>query len=375
MRRVLAVGLVVISSSFVATPLASAAGDGQPPALTDLRLGMASVSVAGIQTSPVEVVLDLNDPDGVQSGGQLVNGEDPEYTPDVEFTRSSDGAVFDVANFQLVAGSVTNGTWAASWPAAASQNGTWTATDVHVEDRAGNRGAIDPRTQGITRMLTINGREAPVLTFNISAPSVLHRGSVARMYGTLRASDGTAFNGEVVHAGVDTGCAESFGEFPVMVSTTGTWSFVVAHPENDVGALMCTFYLLPGDADPFHAVGMNAVIQRRVVTFHRQVQYTFLSVVPSATSARAGTSVAVNGSLWPAAAASQGRVILQREVGTAWRFVASAHVRASGRFTVDIASLPRGRITYRVIKASDVCSNGSCTFLGTVSRTFTITGI
>jgi len=374
MRVRLAVFATVASGvavALVAVPAAAAGG----PTVNGVRFSQAQVSVGGLSYDYVQVAVDLSDPDGVTSG-MFNDGGDFFWRPSVVLTRRGSPATMGINNFQLVAGTTTDGTWVATWPVIATDGGTWEPTEIVAEDANGNSTDVDPRTLGFDPTLAVTAAGVPALSVSFS-PSIVHRGQSVTMSGYLKDSRGFVFGGQPIDIGQDNLCGvDGFGFARALTSSTGryayAWSTTTANSLNPFPH--CALLLLPGGADSVIDAAAHNV--GNVSAFGApRVQYALLSVHPASTSAPAGSADSVTGSIWPFGSEMTGRVVLQRLVGDTWRAVGRASVRASGRFTLTANPPARGRNIYRVVKPSDYCVSGQpCTYLGTASPSFVITG-
>ncbi|MFK4083419.1 hypothetical protein ACI2LF_04880 [Kribbella sp. NPDC020789] len=251
------------------------------------------------------------------------------------------------------AGTVQNGKWRGVVNVPSTANGQFTLTGVMVgQFWPGSGDMTDPTPVTGGPVLTVVGTNLPKITARVIPDPVPFGQGYAIRWSVINGQTGKAYGTRLrVWLANDNGCVENFGG-PVYL--TDTQGYVTkSYPSSLANYGNCL--LLPGYPAPIG--GRNVTVNRPGI----------VSATPSKTSAPVGSIVPVNGTV--AGAPYRCAVNLQRLYGaTAWRTVATANVRQSGRFTVNAQPAYKGKIPYRV--SFPRCYN----FLAGVSRTFWITG-
>jgi hypothetical protein len=360
---------LLCATSLLATPPPVAAADTQPPELVSVQLSSSSVSVAGLDHATVTVSVHLRDDTGVVER-TAPEGDLP--TPLVSLSRVTAAESFffgteDTRYLHLPpAEDPADGTWTADFLIPANYHGTWRVSGVLALDDAGNQLAVDPQSQGINATVDVIGSHRPWATIGFSPQPVAgNRPLTAKGRVFYRDTGGPVANRQVV-MGAGEGCINTLILGGATATTDANGYYAHAYP---VGLSpyqpACIFVI-----DPTTATFDSALVARIVA---RAAVPTVQFVV--------GASLEDNQISLGAQARILGNVVpnpqfqgiafvrLQRLIGRTWQTIATAHVRASGRYTFVLRPGSRGQFRYRVYKPG--CCDGR--LLGGVSRTLTLT--
>jgi hypothetical protein len=248
------------------------------------------------------------------------------------------------------------------WTGVVAVTSDWAAREqpvrVVAQDEASNTLDVDPRTVIETPAVTVLSSHTPVVDVTVTPDPVMPNAAVTQ---TVRVTDkdtGLPWPGLPIAVGLDNSCPED-GISTANARTDTNGRYQRMFPAGQLyQVVMCAW--VPGANVPGQRstrIGGDAAFAR----------YKFVvSATPAATSAQAGTNVAVNGSVAPPI---QGKVVqLQRLSGTEWRTVGTAKTRASSRYTVLATPPGVGVWSYRVYAPGDTSHAGS------MSPAFTIRG-
>jgi hypothetical protein len=314
-------------------------------AVTDVDLGSPTVAVSGLNLAPVKLTVKAK------------------YT----VPQPSDNRLFVVLQRQtgvgyptvllstllpLKSGTVQDGVWEGPVYVPSTANGTFKITGVQFGQYPLGGDFTEPTPfDGPT--LAVSGYHLPKVTASVT-PRVVPVGSPYSIrWAVTDKTTGKPYGTRItVLLAIDNGCAENAGGDVVRTDTNGL--VTKAYAAGDANWLNC----LRITGNPIDITGLGFVVARS----------TYVTAVPSKTSAPVGSVVPVNGSV--GGAPSNCKVWLQRLYGaTQWRSVSSNGVRTSGRYTVNAQPAYKGLIPYRVYFPA--CHN----FSAAVSKVFYIRGL
>jgi hypothetical protein len=338
----------VIGVGLVAAPAAQADTDPKLT-VTAVTLGRTSVAVSGLNTVAVPIRV---------AAGYDSDEPSDQNLPLVVFLKRTTGTgkLTQMISTDLprVSGTTQKGEWAGSVKVPSTGDGTFQVTGVKTGPYSfiewGT--AIDP-TPFDGPSLSITGYHLPKLTATVVPRVVPFGAGFSVVWQVLDSATGKPYGTRIpVLLATDAECPEGSSASSHLTSTSG---FVTkAYSASDAGAVNC-LRLRNGS---FDIAGVVAEVLRPGI----------VSAVPSATSAKVGTLVPVNGTV--AGSPAGCKVALQRLRGaTQWRDVSLGVVRQSGRHTVIAQPAYLGPIAYRV--SLPTCYQ----YQAGVSRTFTIRGL
>jgi hypothetical protein len=283
-------------------------------------LDLATVAVSVTLTDP-----DLADPDTVTLSSTTKTPWDP--SAPVELT----------APLVRTSGTSGNGTYRAKVHVPSSAHGSWRVGYVTFGTDI-NSTSVDPRDSGLRdATLKVTGTHRPRMRFSVSPQPLPYPRRVVTVSARMSYDDtGTSITGRWVFFDVD--CEMGLGRSgQVRTDRHGLARFRAA-----AGEVACAWMPFPlrsalTDATEAFAGGSRTTMYG-----------TRTTAVPSKTSARRGTRVAVTGHAFAVLPVAGNPVVLQRRVGRHWRTVGTATVRPSGRFTL-VAHPPKGCTSYRAV--------------------------
>jgi hypothetical protein len=233
-----------------------------------------------------------------------------------------------------VSGTTANGVWAGPVNVPSTASGTLKVIGVtagRFSDRQHQAMPADP-TPVNGPALSVAGYHLPRISASVTPRVVPFGSGFSVTWAVTDAATGKPYATRFrVMLGIDNQCAEDLsGDFP-LTSASGT--VTKAYPASAADALICLG--IPGR--PGNIAGLGFSVARPGI----------VSAVPSATSAKVGVIVPVNGNVL--GAPSPCKVLLQRLYGASqWRGVSVGVVRTSGRFTLSAQPAYKGLIPYRV---------------------------
>jgi hypothetical protein len=324
--------------------------------ITAVSVSPTAVKVHGLDLTTVVVSVSLKDsergdPVSVTLSRTTKTAWDPSAPGDL------------TAPLVRTAGTTGNGTYRAKVAVPSSAHGPWRVGSVNFSELWFTTG-VDPRDFGLPdATLKVTGTHRPRMRFTLS-PQPLPYPQRALTVSARMSYDDThrPIPGQPIvfcEPYTDVDCF--FGPFVPKARTDSRglarWHTTLKEPPLAEAAWM-PFPLRLALTDPnlYYAAGSQTPLFGSRTT-----------AVPSKTSARHRTSVAVKGHAFAVIPVAENRVVLKRLVGRQWRTVSAARVRSSGRFTL-YASPPKGRNSYRV------ALSGSGKVLGSRSRVFVIKG-
>jgi hypothetical protein len=318
--------------------------------VTKVTLGRSSVAVSGLNTVAVPI--------RVKGGYDSSEPGDANLTLVVLLKRTSGtGRLTYMVSTDLkrVSGTTQHGEWAGPLNVPSTANGAFKVTGVVTGPYFAyvNGGTMTDPTPYDGPTVTVTGYHLPKITAKVT-PRIVPFGSPYTITWAVTDSATAKPYGTRIRAllGIDNQCVEFAGGDVVLTSTAGI--AVKAYPASAGQWVNC----LRLQTVPFDIAGLGLIVARPAI----------VSATPSATSAKVGTTVPVNGNVL--GAPYRCKVILQRLYGaTQWRGVSVGAVRQSGRFTVYAQPTYRGLIPYRVYFPP--CYN----YVAGLSRVFYIRGL
>ena len=323
-RYAATVALSLLGAGLVAAPAALAADDA-PPTLHSITFSRQAVTVRGIETKLLGISVHLSDPDGV------IYADGPEETTTPAILIGS-----ETLTLELVKGTPQDGVWFTATAVTATWSGDYRVELIDATDSAHNHLRADP-----AKLID----DAPTLKVtSIGAPQV-------RMTWTPNpANPNQALTQRVVVTDRDTGrpmanvplvveedniCVESQPRTPnAHTDASGVWSRALpAGYMYDV--VHCAW--ITGDNVPGQPI-------TKIAPVGGSPTYRYaVTAKPAATSAPAGSNVAVTGTVQPHA---EGKGIeLQRQYAADdWRTVNRATVKQDATFR--LTATPAGTATY-----------------------------
>lgn len=318
--------------------------------VTNVTLDRKTVAVSGLNTVAAHLT--------VTGGYNSAEPGDANIPLTVWFKRTSgSGALTYLFSTDLprTSGTTQNGVWAGPVNVPSTANGTVQVIGVTTGPFASRQ--FQPMPADPTPFngppLVVTGLHQPKVTAKVTPPAVPFGSGFSVTWAVTDASTGKPYGTRIrVFLGTDNQCVEDAGGFTVLTSTGGLVTH--AYPASAADAVNCLQVKNP----PGEIIGLGIGVARPGI----------VSAAPSATSAKVGAIVPVNGSVQ--GAPNPCKVVLQRLYGaTQWRGVSVGVVRASGRFTVNAQPAYKGLIPYRVYFPA--CFN----FQAGLSRTFSIRGV
>ncbi len=331
-----------------AMPSAQAAPDPKLQ-VTDVTVGRTSVAVSGLNTVAVPVRVK-----GGYASADPVNANMP-MVAHLQRTGGTGRMTYLVsADLPRVSGTTQNGEWAGVVNVPSTANGTFKVIGVTT-------GPFSPTVYGTPieptpfdgPALAVAGYHLPKITASVNPRLVPFGSGYSITWAVTDSATGKPYTNQfLVMLGVDSECVEARTGGYLRTSPSGT--VTKAYPASAAQSVNC----LRIAGKPLDIDGLGVGISRPGI----------VSAVPSATSAKVGTIVPVNGNVLGAPSAC--KVTLQRLYGaTQWRAVSTAAIRQSGRFTVSAQPAYKGLIPYRVYFPT--CYN----FHSGVSKVFYIRGL
>ncbi len=347
-------------------PAAAADGDPPPPTLVDVRLSRSAVTVSGLRGVEVTVSVHLRDPAGVV---ETSNPEIPAPWPLVALQRTSGRSTSGAPRalyrgLDLTSGTAQDGIWTAKVLVPSTAEGTWQVSWVVAQDGEGGTLAVDPRTAGITRTLTVTATHQPSLSFGFAPAVVVGNGAVAVKGRAVDADTGAPIAGLLLTLG--TGRRENCGAYGyggtawATTDRRGYYTFAARRVDE---LAFCVISPLPQRRRTLDPYRDTTLLFRSGSPTIRPV----LSAAPDRSTVPAGETVAIRGHAAPLAQLAGAQILLQRLVGRTRRQVGSSYVRASGRWTLYATPPARGAHLYRAVTAA------AGTLLAGVSPTVRIT--
>ncbi|NIK61562.1 hypothetical protein [Kribbella shirazensis] len=335
------------------TASAQAGPEPSPPdprlTVTDVSLNRTAVAVSGLNTAPVGV--------RVKGGFTSADPLDANIPLVAHLQRTSGtGSLTYLVSADLprVSGTTQNGEWAGVVNVPSTADGTFKVIGVTTGPYSMTvYGTEVGPTPFNGPALAVTGYHRPKITASVSPRLVPFGSGYSITWTVTDSATGKPYASRItVMLGVDSQCVESLtGEF-LRTSSSGT--VTKAYPASAAAGVNC----LRIAGKPLDIAGLGVVVTRPGI----------VSAAPSATSAKVGTIVPVNGNVLGSPAGC--KVLLQRLYGaTQWRAVSTAAVRQSGRFTVSAQPAYNGLIPYRVYFPT--CYN----FHSGVSKVFYIRGL
>ena len=249
---------------------AAAAGE----ALTAVVVGTPAVAVDGFGSADVAVSVEMTLASPVRSCA----GQEARLAgrPWVRLTRTSGATgirVDDVVDVPLVTPpggdpAATAGTWSGTWKAASSRNGTWTVTGVGACTEAAPAGwSVDPRGQGISSSVTVNGTGAPRLS--VAMPPTVWGARSTTVRAVVSDASGKPLTGRTVTFGKDGGCGTAADGGAAATTDSRGVATLVTRPR----PVMCAYLATPA-AVALRIDAEHALIVKRSVT----PRFTFAAV-------------------------------------------------------------------------------------------------
>lgn len=339
----------VVGAGLVAAPAAQAGTDPKLT-VTAVTLGRTSVAVSGLNTVAVPIRV---------KGGYDSDEPSNQNLPLVVYLTRTSGtgklALMISTDLARVSGTTQKGEWAGSVKVPSTANGTFKVTGVKTCPYSFIEwGTPIDQTPFDGPSVSVTGYHLPKLTATVIPRVVPFKTAFSVVWQVLDSATGKPYGTRIrVLLATDAECVEGSSTGAHLTSTSG---FVTkSYPASDADAVNC-LRLRNGN---FDIAGVVADVLRPGI----------VSAVPSATSAKVGTLVPVNGTVL--GSPSPCKVALQRLRGaTQWRDVSVGVVRASGRYTVIAQPAYVGPIVYRVYFPT--CYHR---YQAGVSRTFTIRGL
>jgi hypothetical protein len=354
-RRTAAIAAVLVGNLILAAPVAAV--DTSPPALVDVTLSTSAVAVSGLDFETVTVSVQLTDDVGVVPTTDMGGGE----WPFVVLSRP-DGKL-DVRHLELASGTPLDGVWTGEVLVPSTYDGSWRVSQVGAMDDAFNELVVDPADEGLDVTLDVTGTHQPRLSFGFDPkPGIVGKPIEAK--GRLTYADtGEPIPNQVLFAGHDNTCVESFGGRRIVTNANGYYRYFLQDTVNQ--ALECIFLIAPAPATGAH---FDWYTVARIIARgdFPQMRYR-VSAVPARTAVQVGGRIRIDGQVWPGR--STVRIYLQRLTRNGWRVESYALLRANSRYTIYARPPGVGTFGYRVVKPSDLPNS-----LKGVSLTFVLRG-
>jgi hypothetical protein len=335
-----------------AAPVSAAPAATAPPQVRSIELSLASATVSGLETVPLNIRMRLTDDVGISNVGDNAGG----WSPDLSFGPGRS------AMLQLAEGTLKDGVWAGQILITSGWSGSVRPTEVWATDLDGHTLQVDPATVIDTPAVTVHSSHRPVVKLSFSPSPAFPGTAVTEIVTATDADTGNPYPFLPLSLGVDNLCPEWAGGTPATTGFYGTYQRTLDVESSD-HLLNCVLVRgpdvtpPPGQKPQFTVIASDA----RFVTHKYRVGAT-----PAKTSVPAGTNVKVNGTVLPL---YEGKVMaLQRLSGGAWLTVNTGKLSAAGRFTIVATPPGKGLYTYRVLAATDASN------VGNTSVSFTIRG-
>lgn len=334
---------------------AASAADTAPPQLHSITFTTSAVAVSGIQTKFVGVRVRLTDETGVEPREYLASQE--LASPWLKFNAAPNSFVL----LRLAEGTEQDGIWTGSIPVTSAWSGKIEPIGIYAVDRTfTNELEGDPRTLVDTPSVQVTSSNRPALDMTFS-PEPLPKGkSVTQKIRVVNTTTGKPWPNLLIKLSFDNGCVEPGAEQSVRTRADGTYQRTLS--ADRAQWLQCAW--IPGVNQPTMPYPMTIIASDGG---HVRTERYKVSVVPAAKTAKAGTTVAINGSVSPV---EKGKVLQLHRLypDKTWRKVSTTKLRDSGRYT--LAATPPGKATY----SYRVYVPGDNRAVGTISATFTIRG-
>lgn len=342
---------VVLAASLIGlwAPPASATVDTTPPQLHSIALSRETITVSGTEEQLLTVTVRLTDDVGVEVYDDWFAGR----TPYVVFGLRS-------RHVGLVLGSGTpaDGVYTGVIAVTSDWSGAVQPTRVVAQDTAGNDLDVDPRTVVATPSVVVHSSHRPRLEMTLTPDPVFPDRALTRTVRAWDSDTGQPWAGLPIALGYDNTCPEEGIRDPSgRTGADGVHRTTLA-AGHTYPYVMCAW--VTGDNVP----GQRAT---RIAVTTAVARYKYVvTATPAATSVRAGTNVAVTGSLAPF---QPNKLLhLQRRYGTEWRTVNSGITDQNSRFSLTATPPGVGTWYYRVFAPSEEHRSGN------TSVTFTIRG-
>ena len=320
--------------------------------VTDVTLSRSSVAVSGLNLVPVRVQV---------TGGYDTADPSLADMPLVVWLKPASGSSSTLiwvlsTDLPRVSGTTQDGVWAGPVYIPSTANGPLEVFGVTTGPLAVYESGpmpADPTPVDLPPTIAVIGTNLPKITAKVTPPVVPFGSGFTITWAVTNSATGTPYGTRIrVLLGTDNGCFSNASGTVLLTSTSGL--VTKAYPASAAALTNC----LRIGGRPLDIAGRHLLVARPGI----------VSAVPSATSAKVGTIVPVNGNVL---GAPQGcSVLLQRLYGaTQWRGVSLGVVRQSGRFTLSAQPAYKGLIPYRVYFAA--CRN----YQVGISRTFYIRGL
>ena len=328
-------------------PITARAQDSEPPQLTDFSISPTSVTATGIVPVPVTFTVHLTDSTGVSPPC------DPYYAPlpkvVIEWPNDTEQVSRRDVYMQRTAGTDQDGTWSATLNMSAGLAGTWTVTSVVAEDAECNLGSTDPATLGVPTTITVTGNHAPHLSMGFR-PNPVDSSFPFRVRGRAYYLD-TAVGLPNMRVCVAWRwmCSAAADPTDAKFTTTdgdGYYEIAVDPRIEDTQfwlSVLSASLFNPDPAEPDKLRGVVHSIRAKGVPWRPRV-----SAAATTPTIRLGSNAVVEGKVFGLPSGFSRTVYLQQRGRTAWKTVAAASVRASGRYTLVSQPPVRGGYTYRV---------------------------
>lgn len=324
--------LFVAGAAVVATPASAARSDPAPPTPVGITFSPDSVSVAGLDLTPVTVAVHLTDGSGV------IEEADPfgARLPYVALKRVAGGEeTTEVAELALVSGTPQDGVWSATIQTPSTWHGRWEVSRLVAVDAVGNRLEADPRDAGVTAGLDVTGTHLPAVTMQFVPDPLVGDGRLTLKGRFYYADTGKGIPDQPIFFGYDNQCVERHSGPNGSTAADGTFSRV--YPVGD-SFLRCVGIPRPSNVESAPAFVVATSGHPRV----RPV----VTATASRTTAPPGTKITFTGAVKPL---GETRVQLQQLRAGAWHTVATGAIGDGGRFTLEVAPTVAATYQYRAI--------------------------
>ena len=311
-----------------------------PTCVTSVSVSRTTAAVTGAGSVPLVVSVGFHSDPGVPSGGVAtpLSGELPDVAPELRFNVRRGGGSYsdDRVSLALASGDVHDGVWQGTRNLTALDRDTLTTSFVNVGGPGQARLSRVLIPVDLRRTVRVAASHIPKFDTDFLHPGEVAAGAPFTVVGRV-IDMGTLAGLPRITVWVqerDASCGCFLGRYPTTTDAAGNWRVRVPH--------LTQFEYEASVEGPANSDGRRANVASALA---RPYVLGSVSASLSAKTAHVGDTVLVTGTAQPAGGQN---LYLEKWVSRAWRVVATARPRTSGRFTLPVTTSAPGHWEYQV---------------------------